>query len=246
MELRICCDASVKLEKMTNTAMVKCDVGSYEVNGDTLNGNIEISGKYMKDVMDEFFEFRDSVPFTLVFKDSNYQVNKITVQDFTSQEIINQGIECNFNILVDYSPREEALVEVEEDEETHVEELIKKIETETDLDDEVADEEIKAEINQKYDDLLNKILESRDDNFLEVVEEEEEEKKVTIKRSESNPDCKSVLSSFKDNYANYRVFYPAKESDIEKICRDQKVSIDKIYKDNKSTDFINKKRIIIK
>jgi len=239
MELRICCDASVKLDKMTNVMNVDCSVGDYQVDGDTLNGNIIISGDYIKDVIEETFDFSETVPFTLVFKDKNYLVESISVQDFTCQEIINQGIECNFNIFVEYTPKEVV-------EEVPIKEIPNEavpVVDEVEIDDElpVGDDEIKKGINQKYDDLLNEILESRaDENFLE------KSKVAVLRNDDDTEDCRGILNNIKETYTNYRVYYTNKESDIEKICKAENLSVDKVYKDNKSFDFINKKRIIIK
>lgn len=257
MELKICCDASVKLEKMSNVMEVECSVGDYQVSGDTLNGNIIIKGKYIRDVIEELHDFFETVPFTLVFKDQHYQINTISIQDFTCQEIINNGIECNFNIIVNYDLKEEVaeskkkknnevLIEDNEKEELEsykLEEdiIIENVLAPEEIQEELNDDEIKKEINKKYDDLLNEILEARaDDNFLE------EPKKVTIRSDEEKRDCKKVFTNFKEAYANYRVYYTNKESDIEKICKVENVSIDKVYKDNRDSDIINKKRIIIK
>jgi len=244
MDLKICCDSSVKLEKMTNVNSVDCQIGEYELSGDTLNGNIEISGEYIKDNLDETFPFFETVPFTLVFKDKNYQIDEISVQDFSHQDIINQGIECNFNIFVEYSLKADEKGKKEEDfgetltpaEITAVDpEIVEHVTEETD------DEVVKEEINQKYDNLLKEVLESRDDNFFE-----EEKKKVTVRGGAATGECRSVIGNFKTNYTSYRIFYPNKESDIEKICKSEQISIDKVYKDNQNTDYLNKKRIIIK
>ncbi|MCK9536631.1 MAG: hypothetical protein M0R05_03485 [Bacilli bacterium] len=246
MELKICCDASVKLEKMSNVNWVDCQIGEYNLCGDTLNGNIEIRGEYIKDNVEEVFPFIEIVPFTLVFKDKNYYLDNIAVQDFSHQEIINQGIECNFNILIEYSLKsvleEEEEEKVEEEDEDYGETLTPAeiMAGELEIAEAIDDDAIKQEINQKYDALLKEVLESRDDNFFE------EEKKVTVRSGERTEECKSVLGGIKTNYASYRVFYPNKESDIERICKNERVSIDKVYKDNRNTDFLSKKRIIIK
>ncbi len=242
MELRICCDASVKLDKLTNVNHVDCQIGDYELTGDTLNGNIEIRGEYIKDNLEDVYPFSEIVPFTLVFKDKNYHIENIAVQDFSCQEIINQGIECNFNILVEYSPKAVA----EKKEETAAEDFVETLTPaeitagELDIAEDFDDETAKEEINQKYDALLKEVLESRDDNFFA------EEKKVTVRGDEKKEECKSALGNIKNSYASYRVYYTGKESDIEDICRREKVSLDKVYNDNRETDFLNKKRIIIK
>lgn len=283
MELKICCDATVRLEKMSNVNNVDCQVTTFELTGDTLNGNIKISGNYIKDNLEESFPFEENVPFTLVFRDKNYVIDNIDIQDFTHQEIINQGIECNFNILVVYSSKE-LPVEHEEAEpfnesltpaEITAEETIPADPPSEDIvpksipksvapdgeeiaspfieeipgleeiviaDEDFDDEEIKEEINQKYDALLKEVLESRDDNFFE----EETEKKVMVRSGEKKEECKSAVGNIKKAYVSYRVYYPGKENEIEKICKTEKISVEKLYNDNKDTDFVNKKRIIIK
>ena len=77
MELRICCDASVKLEKMTNVNEIHCDIDSYNVMGDTLEGNIRISGKYIKDDMDNLFDFNETVPLQLSLKIGILRIKKL-------------------------------------------------------------------------------------------------------------------------------------------------------------------------
>lgn len=242
MELRICCDASVKLEKMANVNHVDCQIGDYELRGDTLNGNIEIRGEYIRDNLDEVYPFSETVPFTLVFKDKNYHIDNIAVQDFSCQEIINHGIECNFNILVEYSPKADAEKKDDAGMAASGETLTPAEITagELDIEGEIDDEAVKEEINQKYDALLKEVLESRDDNFFA------EAKKVTVRGAEKKEECKSAIGSIRNSYASYRVYYTTKESDIESICKREQVSPDKIYSDNRETDFLNKKRIIIK
>ncbi len=246
MELTICCDASVKLPKMTNVMEVNCHIDSYEIKGDTLEGNILINGNYIQDDLEKVYDFRELVPFTIVFKDKNYLVNSINVQNLECQEIINQGIECNFNIVVDYLPQDNQNgEEVEMAEEIKVEETVEEPkEEDLPLEEEqveVSDEEIKSEINKKYDDLLNEILEAREDeNFLEP------EKAITFKSDDRCDDCRGLLNSIQNKYAEYKIYYTNKETDIEDVCKREHLSIEKVYKDNQKSDFIQKKRIIIK
>lgn len=252
MELRICCDAAVKLTKMTDVVDVECNIDSYTVKGEVLEGNIMIRGNYIKDNIEEKYAFSELVPFTIVFKDRNYLVNHISIEEFVCQEIINQGIECKFNIVVDYTPQEVAEeVPVASGEEVPVqsapplenEALLNEEPSEEEVAEEVLldDDEIKAEINKKYDDLLNEILEAREDeNFYEP------EKAITINSDASQEDCRGLLASIQDNQASYRVYYTNKDFNIEQICKTEHLSPDKVYRDNQKTDFLTKKRIIIK
>jgi len=267
MEIKICCDAQVKLEKMTNVMEVECVVDDYQIEGDTLNGNILIRGSYVKDNFDEYFDFKEIVPFTVVLNDKGYVVDGISIQDFTCQEIINQGIECNFNILVSYHEEDSVIdLEIEDFNDINVEpmevetkddskddtleiedvngydEKIEEIEVETDEDIiEVSDDDIKKEIDKKYDKLLQEILEARkDQNFLEKTEN------VAVRSNEVSSDCRSVLSKIPSEYASYRVYYTKKESDIERIAKSEHISVSQIYKDNKEVDIKDKRRIILK
>lgn len=270
MELRICCDASVKLEKMSNVMEVFCDVGEYHIEDDTLNGDIVIKGKYIKDVIDEEYDFEEIVPFTLVFGEDRYEVINIKVHDFTCQEIINNGIECNFNIIVSYQkqselsnirgenviekqikeiiklPLKEDFIEKDIQEEKLNNSVVEEENNDIDLIEELkfedlTDNSIKDEICKKYDNLLNEILESRaDENFFEKKDN------VFLRSENDNSDCRSLLNNMPSNSETLKIYYTTKESDIERISKIEKVSIDKIYNTNKSTDFINKRRIIIK
>lgn len=254
MELKICCDASVKLEKMTNVMEVECVVGDYRVEGDTLDGNIIIRGNYIKDVLEDYHEFNEVVPFTLVFNDKGYVVTNISVQDFTCQEIINQGIECNFNILVNYTESDNVIdLEIDEVELEDIEEDIKEeqdyddnsideIEIETDEDIiAVSDEDIKKEIDKKYDKLLNEILEVRkDQNLLEKNEN------VAVRTHDVCSDCRAIFKNIPSSYTSYKVYYTNKESDVERIAKKENISINQVYKYNKENDIKEKRRIILK
>ncbi len=102
MELKISCDATVKLKKITSLKTIDCNVVDFEIAKDTLNGNIKIDGTYIKDNMDEEFSFSEIVPFTVVFRDSNFKVEEIVCANFSCQEIVNQGIECHFDVFITY------------------------------------------------------------------------------------------------------------------------------------------------
>lgn len=165
MELKISCDASVKLKKMNGIKNVNCTVHNYEKNKDTLTGNIKIAGKYIRDNLEEEYDFSELVPFTVVFRDENFKLNNISCQNFTFNQIVNQGLECHFDILIDYTKHnlEEAELDVDFSEMDTNENIIK----------EVKDLEKDEKISEKYDEMLQDILSKRNDNFLEELESEE-------------------------------------------------------------------------
>lgn len=166
MELKISCDASVKLKRMNGITKVNCTVHDYEIDKDTLSGNIKIEGKYIKDNLDEEYDFSELVPFTVVFRDENFKLNKITCQNFNFSQIVNQGLECHFDIIIDYTKEGvEEVQEVENDIDMFEapnlgEEIIKEVEDLTE------DEKI----SEKYDEMLKDILSKRNDNFFDQNE----------------------------------------------------------------------------
>lgn len=237
MQLRIKCDAKVNLNNFVNLKEIECSVENYLLENDTLEGMIKVNGSYIKDDLESVYLYEENVPFTVVFSNNNMEIDKIEIEDFKYNEVINQGVECGFDILIDYHEKVET------------EEVL--VETENDFLAEQDDEELKNEINQKYDELLNEIIEGRNDNFLEEDEVKEEidistSEESNVYISENSDNNKVNFSKIKEKYSSYRVYYPKKESEVEKICTIEKVSLDKIYKDKANKDFQNKMRIIIK
>lgn len=167
MELKISCDASVKLKKISTIKAIDCNVVDFEVIKDTLNGNIKINGTYIKDDFDKLYEFEELVPFTVVFRDDNFVVEEIVCGNFSYQEVVNQGIECHFDIFITYHKKDEVVMPSEEmveslPEEPKVEE-IKEIEILETVEVDNSDEQI----TEHYDQMLEDILEKRNDNFFE-------------------------------------------------------------------------------
>lgn len=259
MELRIRCDAKVTLKGLVNLVNVMCDINEYKTDGSTLLGSVNVKGNYIKDDLNTTYDFKETVPFTVVFKDDIKQIQKIEVEDFLANEIINNGIECKFNIHIEYqNEKNDDDVVTAESVNIIKDEEISEIDTTNN-----EDEKIKEDINKKYDQLLEEILESRDDNFLEeeepqdenealdaesIIEDENIEKKAesNFKITSSNSEVKPNFSNIRSSYSSYHVYYPKEESELEKICSKEKISIDRVYKDKANKDFKDKKRIIIK
>lgn len=273
MEIKIYCDASVKIENFNSAFNVKCSIVDYKKDKDTLSGNILITGEFIKDNLDEKYPFSEVVPFSIVFKDGNFKVDSVVTKNFTYQEVVNQGIEANFNIVVKYQPLKteplEEVMELPSDvdyveyfdseeipfEDEYIEEKTEEPEEESieipfeeeeiiEVHEIIDDELTKELINQKYDELLKEILDSRTDNFFETPET-----KSNIKITQDQDKRYNLLSMFdniKAEYSTIKVRYIEKESDLERISKKEKVSIDKIYKDNKNNNFFEHRRIIIK
>ena len=265
MELRINCDASVKLKKINGTRKVNCNVIDYKIQKDTLNGNIMIDGTYLKDDLDKEYEFSELVPFTVVFRDENFEVTDIQVENFNNNDIVNQSVDCHFDIVIYYEERNESKKEkkVDKQEKEVKEEAFEEIKSS----EEVTDDQ---EISNKYDEMLQEILTGRKDNFLEEIEEvvidkqeqilkeilsarveeevieipveEKPKNNLSVSLSKGKEDKKEPLfKELKESYQSYSVYFINNDKQIDKICKDNNLNINDVYE-----DYSKNRRIIVK
>lgn len=258
MELRINCDASVKLKKINGTKSVSCKVIDYKLKKDTLNGNILINGKYIKDELDKDFEFSELVPFTVVFKDDNIDVTDIRVENFNNTDVVNQSVDCHFDIVVSYNEKKSMEldngIEMKETEEIDPVEIIDDIDVD-DVGDDIDLDDVDL-IENKYDEMLQDILTRRNDNFLEqskkdyleeeLVEEPEVEiiqkPNLSINLSKGIDNSKQpVFKEMKETFQSYSIYFINNDSDIDKICKNENLNINDVYE-----DYTKNRRIIVK
>lgn len=101
MEFKIECENYVMLYALNNVLDCDSTIDNYELENDTLKGNVLIAGNYLK--KDEEFpvEFKDSFPFTIVFSTKDIIINEVKVDNF-SYVFSGEGINCTFNVVVNY------------------------------------------------------------------------------------------------------------------------------------------------
>lgn len=238
MELIISCDASIKLKKLNSIKNIDCNVVDFDVIKDTLSGNIKINGTYIKDDLDKIFDFEEIVPFTVVFRDDNFTVEEIVCGNFSYQEIVNQGIECHFDVFITYhkqdetKPSENTLPvdeEIEVEKTTH--EAIKALPEAKDEEITVNEDKIETnenvlnndeQISKHYDEMLEELLEKRNDNFLEEDFTEE----AVMAESDEN---EHVIAQVKEEINNSR------NLDIEASGEDIIAKVDEIEIQEKVT-----------
>lgn len=256
MELKINCDTKVNIDKLNSLKSVDCNVISFSLDKNALNGDIRISGKYYKDDLDQLHEFSDVVPFTVMFNDENVVIHEVTCGNFSCQEVVNQGIECHFDVFIRYEkmvieipveiPSEFVTVEdvkEVENEEKEIEIDLDNKEVEIDLEEnevevENGNEEVYEEITQKFDDLLGEILDVRNDNFLDQNPKNESIVKVNPVSEKKERVASSRMAEKK---ATIKIYFPTSEQELDKICKDEKLNINDAYE-----EYRKNRRIIIK
>lgn len=246
MELRICCEQKIELEKYKSLKSIDYEIDKYSFDNGELSGNVVVRGIYENNEVQDI-EYIKSVPFTLMFKSSGYEIKELKIDNFKHYDVVNNGIECSFDIFVQYEmkisegsipniiSKDEVKEEPIEKNEEKVIETIEKIDLEEDNDiiETIEDhsDDVCIDIKDKYDELLNNIFLNREDNNVNILEKKDDGK---------------LRLKFDDKLETIRVYFPKVESEIEKICRDEKVSINSVYDNDLNKDFQNKKRIIIK
>lgn len=249
MELRICCEQKIELEKYKNLKSINYEIDRYTFDNGELNGNVVVKGIYENNESLEN-EYIKSVPFTLMFKSSGYEIKELKIDNFKHYDVVNNGIECSFDIFVLYELKisegsipnimskdevKEEKIEKEEIKE-EVLETVKEINSDVNNLDiiETIDEnssDVCTDIKDKYDELLNNIFLNREENNVNILDKKDNGK---------------LKLKFNDKIETIRVYFPKAENEIEKICKDEKVTINSVYDNDLNKDFQNKKRIIIK
>ena len=339
MDLKICCDKKIELESYDKIIDIKADVMKYTIEGQLLNGTISLDGRY-RCLDNNEKSYHEEVPFTIVFKNEYYQVNNITISNFKQYDIVNVGLECNFEIIVEYNNYYEkesnnnldtnvndncnfnAIYTDEEinkdnvecksdespqnlfhdtdslEEETDIHE--NKLNNQDNLDNlnnlnnsdnlenlndlnsinniDLEDEcDAIDEIKDKYESLLNEIFDKREadrtepillnntkeyntkecnteynidnnikkdiDNNIKKDIENVEKDKVLL--SDIKDPEKVNLCNMKEKNSTITIYFINHEKEVERVCKEEKISINIIYNNACNKDFVNKKRIII-
>lgn len=217
MEIKIYCDASVKIENFNSAFNVKCSIVDYTKVKDTLSGNILITGEFIKDNLDEKYPFSEVVPFSIVFKNEHFKVDSVVTRNFTYQEIVNQGIEAYFNIVVQYQPLKEENSEEIFDlplDVDYVEDLeTKEIVTSPEI---ITEDNYPNEDIEFLDDEESIEIPFEEQEIIEVHEEIDDELTKELINQKYDELLKEILDSRTDNF-----FENLEEKSNVKITQDQ-------------------------
>lgn len=221
MIFKIDCDNFVMLYDLVELIDVSCEAGSYELNNDTLKGTVEIKGTYIKKGNTQPNNFSDTVPYTILFNESDIKVISVMCEEF-SYEKNNDGINALFKVVVDYEKIDEAKTSIELDS--------------LDLDGVVTginDEETTEKFNEKLDKFLN------DREVVPTTQIEDTESSVT-----SNTPNTPFYLKLKELKRTTKIIFYKNEKELEKIAKDNNLSISELL--NNTQNLGDNRRIILK
>ncbi|MDD4243722.1 MAG: hypothetical protein PHG08_05360 [Bacilli bacterium] len=250
MELKINCNAFVKLHNLLGVTSIESTVSDYQYHGDTLEGKLLIKGTYLdsEGLIDKQWEFKEEVPFMVIFKDDQNEIEDVGCDNFNYYEVAGRGIETSFDVIVNYHEKTREtndIIEVPSEtddlkadyEELTVNENTENLETEERLleelindqankpekpeestENQAINEEIKERITSKMDIILSEKIKSKTDNFPSEDEKEE------------------VTRSFKSPKDTIKILYYQDERMLDVLCSKYDLSIEEVLKQKQARD----------
>lgn len=222
------CNTQILVDNFEYVTYVRGIIKNYNLENKKLEGLVEITGSY-HDKEDNSYDFSKEEPFTIMFTNDHYQVRKVEIINLKTFEIVHSGIECHFDIKVEYD-------EYIEDENEFKETIIEN------------ESKIEEEITNKYEELLDDIFE-RNNNNENNIENSKPKENIIVENNISvvnnNESNKVSFTRIKERTQKINVFYITSESEIDRIVKNEQVGINNIYGNKLNKDYINKKRIII-
>lgn len=222
LELRMNYTAFIKLRNFIKINDISAEIKEYKKKDDVVTGKLDVTGTYLSEDLIKSNKFFEEIPFNIIFSNSDYEILDIDCVNLDYQTIDGRGIEVMFDVHIKYETqeKEEQIIEVPvltKEDPVKVEEI-----TEEEY------EEIKNERENEIDQLITEELSQVVDNIPSDFEETNEILEKT------------------ERMKTIKVCYYNDSSELDKVCDEQKVAIDKIFNDNKNTDFVKYRRVIIK
>lgn len=219
LELRMNYSAFIKLRNFVKINDISAEIKEYVKREDVVNGKLDVCGNYLEDDLMTTCNFNEEIPFSIIFANTSFDVVDIDCVNLDYEIVDGRGIDVMFDVLIKYEEYiEDDVSKLEKKEQDTVIEIPVVIEEDNDY------EKIKEEKEAYIDKKIEENLEICEDN-------NPTEEKILIKE-----DKKRVI----------KVCYYQDNKELDDLCVNNNIGIDKIFNDNKNTDFIKHKRVIIK
>lgn len=243
MEIRMNFNDFIKIKSILKIIDLSGEVIDYQIDKNEIKGIMGINGKYAKESLDETYNFNEEIPFNFIFKDNVKSVDDVDCVNLEYEVIDSRGIELSFDIRLDYEL--EGLVEErqEDQEESVVREVVEETGIETP--EEVSSPEVVTSLGERVDDEIEAPQE------VETVKEEitkliDKKLATTLSSKEDNlPQEESVFGGIEERKSTLRVCYFKTDAELEKVCKDNNVSINQVFKENQDLNINETRRVII-
>lgn len=253
LELRMNYTAFIKLRDFVKITDISAEIKEYIKNNDVLEGKLDVNGTFLKEDLEKSGKFNQEIPFVIVFNDSNYDVLDLDCVNLDYHIVDGRGVEIEFDVKVRYedlneeetneSKDEENIIEIPVVVEEPIEEIIENVDDETFERAPMVDNKIEETINNEKnieEVEIEKIKEEKTNEIDELIAS-----KLSFVDNNLPPEV-DLSSSIPEARSSIKVCYYKDDNDLERVCLKKDVGIDKVFKDNKNTEFNKYRRIIIK
>lgn len=217
MELKMNFNTFIKLKDASKVESISGEILEYNLEDKELTGNFLVSGSYLKEDHTDSFTFKEELPFEVLFLEDDVDILDIDCVDLNYGIVCGRGLDVSFDLRIQYNVFENNKETVDERKVEVEEEYVE----ETNENVEIIKEEITKEIEQKlYDTIFTK-----EDNL---------------------PTEESIVSRISENKRTIKVVYYENDKDLERICKNNNVSINEVFKSNSNNDIDKYQRVILK
>lgn len=243
MEIRMNFNDFIKIKSILKIIDLSGEVIDYQIDKNEIKGLMGINGKYAKESLDETYNFNEEIPFNFIFKDNVKSVDDVDCVNLEYEVVDSRGIELSFDIRLDYEL--EGLVE--ERSETQVEpgvsEESKEVIAETP--EEVTPPEVVTSLGERVEDEIEtpQEVETAKEEITKLIDKK---LATTLSSKEDNlPQEESVFGGIEERKSTLRVCYFKTDAELEKVCKDNNVSINQVFKENQDLNINETRRVII-
>lgn len=250
MDLKVNHNSFIKLKDFFKLLDISVEVDEYSIRNDLLEGVLVVRGKYLKrdNTTEEYYD--EKIPFTIAFATNSFEVDDINCLDLEYVAIDGRGVDVSFDILIKYEDTsvEEAIevpVEVVLDREANQNE-----ETLLAQDVEMGKDENIEEVFEDIEDKEIQTMPLPNEDFEELKEEETKRIDNLLKstleiKDDNHPTEEVVIRGLKEEKTSISVCYYKSDNELEKLCNNRGVSLDKVFKNNQKYNINQYHRVII-
>ncbi len=254
MELRMSFNDFIKIKSIFKINDLSGEVLDYKVNENEINGVLGITGTYQLDDLVETHTINSEIPFNFVFSDYAITINDVDCINLDYELVDGRGLDVTFDILIDYKRELESTEDQDES-------SIEHIDTLGEVNTQIISVDEPVEIrNEDDNNSVTSPVESLDDDSSEenVLKDNNEEIKEQItedisRRLESSltykednfPTEETFLDKIEDRKAQIKICYYANDNDLERICKNNDLSINQVFQSNSNNNINKTRRVII-
>ncbi len=267
MELRMSFNDFIKIKSIFKINDLSGEVLDYTINNEEIKGVLGITGTYLLDDLKTNHTLSEEIPFNFVFANSDFTLNDVDCVNLEYELVDGRGLEINFDIILNYeqATADNEVREMEDssfeqvdslgEEEREINEKSQSVNTDHDSQ-EITDESRNTieKTNENTSTIDDK--EQEHDEKFEQSEFEEIKEKITNDinmklentlsyKNDNLPTEETFLSKIEERKTCIKVCYYNNDQDLEKICRNNNVSINHVFATNSNNNINNTRRVII-